>query len=122
MLATYRATPDSEPVLCEVISRARGEVVLREVDRPLPGIWTARLDQVVRYKPHGWTDQRLGALRRDYENTALTLYQLGKLHRTSSGRVALLARKHGWTRHPDRRGRIGRIPGPQGVHQEGAQA
>jgi len=117
---TYRETPTSAPIDCEVISRARGMVVLREVGRPLPGVWCARVDQIVKDKVGGWTDARLANLRRDFEQTSLSLKQLAKLHCTSRGRISHIARRHKWTRHPDRRGRIGRIPGPQAAHQVAA--
>lgn len=47
MLATYRATPDAEPVPCEILSeREPGIVVCRHVGRPLAGVWRARVDQM----------------------------------------------------------------------------
>lgn len=44
--AAFRVTPEDEPILCEVLSRKGGKVVLREIGRPLSGVWSAREDQI----------------------------------------------------------------------------
>ena len=47
MRATYRETLTSPPVDCEIVSeRGFGSYICREVDRPLPGVWPARFDQL----------------------------------------------------------------------------
>lgn len=42
MLATYRATPDSPPVPCEVISVRPDGIVCKEVGRFWPGVFVAQ--------------------------------------------------------------------------------
>lgn len=45
--ALYRANPAAAPVSCEIVAKkGKGRLVLREVDRPLAGVWLARRDQV----------------------------------------------------------------------------
>lgn len=44
--ALFRETPEAEPVSVEVLSRKRGKVVLRELGKPLSGVWAAREDQI----------------------------------------------------------------------------
>lgn len=47
MLATYRATPTSPPVPCEIIREKEcGTYVCRQVGRKLAGVWAAKADQL----------------------------------------------------------------------------
>jgi hypothetical protein len=42
MLATYRETPTSPPIACEVIGVRRDGFVCKEVGRYWPGVWIAQ--------------------------------------------------------------------------------
>ena len=54
--------------------------------------------------------KRLANMRRDYETIPYTLPELADRYGLTVGRVANIARENKWTRHPDRRGKPGRIP------------
>jgi hypothetical protein len=77
---------------------------------------------VVIYPTHHrarWYGPVLEALRQDYEGSNSTLPDLGRRHGTNRAVVVRLAREHGWQRHPDRRGRPGRIAGYRVEHRVG---
>lgn len=42
----FRETPEAEPMVCEIIAKRGDRLVLREINRPLVGVWSARRDQV----------------------------------------------------------------------------
>ena len=47
MAAVYRATPGADWQDCELIgAHDGGMLVLREIDKPFPGVWLANLSQV----------------------------------------------------------------------------
>lgn len=46
MRATFRETPEREPIECDVLGERKGHLICREVGKPLAGVWAARRDQI----------------------------------------------------------------------------
>ena len=60
MIALYRDDRSIDWTVVEVIGvRASGDVILREIDRQLPGVWLAKQHQVVM----GKSDERRAIFR-----------------------------------------------------------